>query len=119
MKRNEEEEKEIAEKKRKKKKKVKEKKKEEGIEKIDMATESRWKDANAPRETVSWYEAVAFCRWLSHRTRSTIRLPTEWEWQQVATGGDPASEYPSPGGWDPARSNSGQSRMGQTTADGG
>jgi len=34
----------------------------EGLEKIDAAAEPRWKDANAPRETVSWYEAVAFCR---------------------------------------------------------
>ena len=47
-----------------------------GIEKIAAAAEPRWKDANAPRETVSWYEAVAFCRWLGYRTKSTIRLPT-------------------------------------------
>ena len=77
-----------------------------GIEKIDASAEPRWKDANAPGETVSWYEGVAFCCWLSHQTRSTIRLPTEWEWQQAATGGDPTSESPWPGGWDTARCNS-------------
>ena len=88
----------------------------EGLEKIDAAAEPRWKDANATRETFSWYEALAFCRWLGHRTESRIRLPTEWEWQQAATGGDPTSEYPWPGGWDAARCNSWASRLGQTTA---
>ncbi len=64
---------------------------------------------------MSWYEAVAFCRWLSHRTGSTIRLPTEWEWQQAATGGDPTYEYPWPGGWDGIRCNSEESRLNRTT----
>lgn len=64
-----------------------------GIEKIDVAAESRWKTPMLLGKR-SWYEAVAFCRWLSHRTKATIRLPTEWEWQQAATGGDPTSEYP-------------------------
>jgi hypothetical protein len=44
--------------------------------------------ANHPAINVLWCEAVAFCRWLSARTRTTIRLPTEREWQQAATGGN-------------------------------
>lgn len=88
-----------------------------GIRKVSEAPEPpSWQEANGPRETASWYEAVAFCRWLSHRTGSKIRLPTEWEWQQAATGGDPTREYPWPGGWDAARCNSVESRLPRTTA---
>jgi hypothetical protein len=43
---------------------------------------------NLPRERVSWYDAVAFCRWLSARTGYDMRLPTEWEWQWAAQGPD-------------------------------
>ncbi|MEJ2405362.1 MAG: SUMF1/EgtB/PvdO family nonheme iron enzyme [Candidatus Thiodiazotropha sp.] len=50
---------------------------------------SRWAEPNQPRETVTWYETVAFCRWLSQRLGFKVRLPTEFEWQQAATGGDP------------------------------
>jgi hypothetical protein len=28
-----------------------------------------WSESNHPRETVNWYEAVAFCAWLSSQTR--------------------------------------------------
>ncbi|MGE0644322.1 MAG: SUMF1/EgtB/PvdO family nonheme iron enzyme [Nitrospira sp.] len=93
----------------------------EGIQHQEVA-QSSWSEANSPRETVSWYEAVAFCRWLSIKvsgqggTSVSIRLPTEWEWQQAATGGDSQREYPWKGGWNAARCNSEESRLRQTTA---
>lgn len=87
----------------------------EGLEKLDPSPLTR-KEANSPREMVSWYEAVAFCRWLSDRTGTPIRLPTEWEWQQAATGGDPAHEYPWAGGWDHTRCNGPESYLNRTTA---
>ena len=75
-----------------------------------------WREANSPRETVSWFKAVTFCRWLSHRTGSKIRLPTEWEWQHAATEGDLMRQYPWSGEWDMSRSNSKESRLNRTTA---
>lgn len=59
------------------------------IEQSKEADEPSWQEANCPRETVSWYEAIAFCRWLSAKTQTNLRLLTEWEWQQAVTGGDP------------------------------
>ena len=86
------------------------------IEQSKEAERPSWLEANGPRENVSWYEAVAFCHWLSAKTGTSIRLPTEWEWQQAATGGDPQREYPWPGGWDASRCNSYESRLNRTTA---
>jgi hypothetical protein len=66
----------------------------EDMEQCQEAAQPRWREANCPRETVSWYEAVAFCRWLSDKTGTSVRLPSEVEWQQAATGGNPQGEYP-------------------------
>jgi len=40
--------------------------------------------ANSPRETVSWYQATAFCRWLSDKLGCTVELPNEYEWETAA-----------------------------------
>jgi formylglycine-generating enzyme required for sulfatase activity len=47
-----------------------------------------FKTVNLPRESVSWYDAVAYCRWLSARLSYTIRLPTDAEWEKAARGTD-------------------------------
>lgn len=75
-----------------------------------------WEEVNCPRDLIYWDEAVGFCRWLSDRTGTSIRLPTEWEWQQAATGGDPTCEYPWGGNWDSTRCNSVESRLHRTSA---
>ncbi|MGE0470304.1 MAG: SUMF1/EgtB/PvdO family nonheme iron enzyme [Nitrospira sp.] len=87
-----------------------------GIQRPDVLAEPERREPNGPRETVSWFEAVAFCRWLSHRTGLKVRLPAEWEWQQAATGGDVERKYPWSGGWDMNRCNSKYSELGRTTA---
>jgi formylglycine-generating enzyme required for sulfatase activity len=50
---------------------------------------SPWPEANRPRTNVTWYEAVAFTRWMTALlgpTEAIVRLPTEWEWEKAARG---------------------------------
>jgi len=50
--------------------------------------DSKWNGATQPIVGVSWYEAVAYCHWLSHTTNTKIMLPTEQQWQRSAQGDD-------------------------------
>lgn len=45
-------------------------------------------DADYPRTDVCWFEAVAFCLWLSHKTNNNIVLPSDQQWQRAAQGDD-------------------------------
>jgi formylglycine-generating enzyme required for sulfatase activity len=76
----------------------------------------KWSELNCPRETISWYEAVAFCRWLSKRLNFEVRLPTEHEWQQAATGGDASRVYPWGREWDAQCCNTEESGPNRTTS---
>ena len=82
---------------------------------------------NVPRDTVSWYQAVAFSRWMNARCQgmtlaegftigdnAEIRLPLEWEWQWAAQGHD-GRAYPW-GEWDGRFANTRASRLASSTA---
>ena len=43
-------------------------------------------------------------------------MPTEWEWQQAATGGQRGNEYPWGSGWREGCANTSESRLSRTTA---
>ncbi|NWJ49205.1 MAG: SUMF1/EgtB/PvdO family nonheme iron enzyme, partial [Chloroflexi bacterium] len=76
-------------------------------------SEQRQKGLNMPRDNMSWYQTVAFGRWLTQCMQgwqlpnpggsgspliigenAEVRLPTEWEWQWAAQGGSQQRKYP-------------------------
>ena len=96
----------------------------------------RQKFDNYPRDSVSWYQAVAFTRWLNARLRGVtfphpddesqpplvignnveVRLPAEWEWQHAATGGDSGQMYPWGSEFDARCVNGSEGGIGRTSA---
>lgn len=87
---------------------------------------------NHPRENVSWYDAIAFCFWLNARLSwselltkldikgldgfTGLRLPTEWEWQLAASGGNARYAYPWGAEWDENKANTSECGLEQSTA---
>lgn len=59
----------------------------------------KWNGADYPVVGVSWFEALAFCLWLSEATGEHIMLPTDDQWQYAAQG-DARLTYPWGNKWD-------------------
>jgi len=69
------------------------------LESTGHAPPSFWNDPNfnnpeQPVVAVSWFEAEAYCAWLSAMTGQTFRLPTEAEWERAARGGAEGEMFP-------------------------
>lgn len=88
--------------------------------------------SNHPRDNISWFQAYAFTQWLSSKLPKqgypkpsseieenyqwSIRLPTEWEWQQAASSGQSDNIYPWGSEWERWRCNTLESGLNRTVA---
>ncbi|TXH27877.1 MAG: hypothetical protein E6Q99_02970, partial [Elusimicrobia bacterium] len=71
---------------------------------------------NQPAVNVCWWEAIAYCQWLSDRLGFAVYLPSEWQWQHAATSGEARNEYPWGAAWQEGRANTVDSELGRIVA---
>ncbi len=69
------------------------------LEATGAAAPPGWDDPNfttpaQPVVAVSWFEAAAYCQWLSRVTGRAYRLPTEAEWERAARAGLEGKLFP-------------------------
>jgi len=109
----------------------------QGSESRPHVYDARHSLANHPVVGVNWFEAVAFCRWLTDQLRIEgialtgdedeelasairrkefeVRLPTEAEWEKAArwdkAGGEDKRIYPWEGGFDMSKCNFGNTNV--------
>lgn len=63
---------------------------------------ARYNSSNQPVVGVNLWEAIAYCNWLQTKLRksqeiganTSIRLPTEWEWERMSRGTKQGATYP-------------------------
>lgn len=92
---------------------------------------SKWNSALHPVVGISWYEALAYCRWLHYTIlelansgtppppptddeQLLVTLPTEQQWQRAAQAAD-GRKFPWGSQWSAQRANTKESAIQQTT----
>jgi sulfatase modifying factor 1 len=63
-------------------------------EKSEYRDRSEFAVATHPVVAVNWFDAVAYCHWLSAVWNIRVRLPSEAEWELAARGGAEQQLYP-------------------------
>ncbi|MBL8154110.1 MAG: SUMF1/EgtB/PvdO family nonheme iron enzyme [Anaerolineae bacterium] len=76
--------------------------------------DSKFAGDDYPRVNVCYFEAVAYCAWLSDKSGMKITLPTEQQWQRAAQG-DSEYRYPWGNHFDKTRCNTQEAAIRMTT----
>jgi formylglycine-generating enzyme required for sulfatase activity len=81
-----------------------------------ITPEAGWRGQSPPADKldhpvagITWYDALAYCEWLSQQTKRTYGLPSEAQWEKAARGED-GRAYPWGDDWDPERCSYGHSQ---------
>jgi formylglycine-generating enzyme required for sulfatase activity len=77
--------------------------------------EARLNLPRCPVVGVSWYEAVAFCTWISEHDARHYRLLTEREWEYAARGANNLRNFPWGETFERGRANTAEAGLGGTT----
>lgn len=82
-----------------------------------VASEMGWDGQKVPEGAgrlpvigVTWYDAMAYCEWLSRKTSRKYSLPNEAQWEKACRGKNPYL-YPWGDVFDPTRCNQGQATL--------
>ena len=90
--------------------------KKEGVGSPEYWEDEKWNQSDHPVVGVSWYEAVAYCNWLTLNRDDGHRyhLPDDKQWERAARG-TKGRQYPWGDGFDKERCNTEESGLGRTT----
>ncbi len=66
----------------------------EAFRRATMRQKPEFTDPAQPVTSVNWFDAVAYCHWLSAEWDRHFRLPAEAEWEFAARGGLEQKRYP-------------------------